>query len=104
MTVAEAVTRKLDPSVLLGDWRNTNAEGGIRRIVVERGEGGELSVRAIGAIDWGTVPAHAFAFHFGDIGANVKSGVLVVATFNHFKDDSGRSGYFDREFFHRVAL
>lgn len=29
----------------------------------------------------------------------VKLGVLVIAFFNRFKDDSGRTDYFDREFF-----
>jgi len=32
----------------------------------------------------------------------VKSGVLVVASFNRIKDGS-LSSYFDREFFHRVG-
>jgi hypothetical protein len=35
--------------------------------------------------------------------ANVKAGVLVVASFNKIKDRSGRNNYFDREFFHRVS-
>ena len=34
--------------------------------------------------------------------ANIKGGVLVVATFNSIKDDSGRSSYFMREFYYRA--
>jgi hypothetical protein len=29
--------------------------------------------------------------------------VLVVASFNRFKDGSGRSSYFTREFYYRVG-
>ncbi len=35
--------------------------------------------------------------------ANVKAGVLVVATLNEVHDRSGRNNYFDREFFHRIS-
>ena len=102
----------LQKSALLGDWRNTNAEGTIPRIVVR-----EDSLET----EWGTTPYHAYAFNFDDtaagafcaiydlgenevrLQANVKAGVLVVVSLNHFADDSGRSSYFDREFFHRVA-
>jgi hypothetical protein len=78
-------------------------------------------VQCFGIDDWGSVeaPVYAFAFESKQAGAfnalfdlgyeevhlqaNVKAGVLVVASFNHIKDQSGRSSYFDREFFHRVA-
>jgi hypothetical protein len=70
--------------------------------------------------DWGVVDAPVFAFTFDakqagafsaiyDFGfeevrlqANVKLGVLVVVALNQFRDDSGRSNYFDREFFYRT--
>lgn len=116
----------LDLSVLLGDWRNTNTEGGIARIVCTNGDGGRMNVQCWGETtdgmnDWGTVAAPVYSFTFEskqagafnavfDLGyeevhlqANVKAGVLVVASFNKFKDRSGRSNYFDREFFHRIA-
>jgi hypothetical protein len=32
--------------------------------------------------------------------AKTEKGVLVVASFNRFKDQSGRSSYFSREFFY----
>jgi hypothetical protein len=152
MTAIEITAASLDLSILLGDWRNTNAGGGIARIVCRNGDGGEMVVQAWGngseqrvagsgqellpaasaplpaeglnangMNDWGTVPAPVYAFTFEskqagafnavfDLGyeevhlqANVKAGVLVVASFNRFKDRSGRSNYFDREFFHRVS-
>ena len=122
MSIAEiAAAAALDLKDLLGDWRNTNANGGIARIVCEPAGEGRLRVHCSSAVqDWGVVEAPAFAFTFDakqagafsavfDLGfeevrlqANVKSGVLVVATFNRFKDDSGRSNYFEREFFYRT--
>ena len=126
MTVTEvAASTSLDLGVLLGDWRNTNAAGGIARIVCEtRGDGG-MTVHCYSYVesqtrDWGVVDAPVFAFTFDgkqagafsavyDFGfeevrlqANVKLGVLVVVTLNRFRDDSGRSNYFDREFFYRT--
>jgi hypothetical protein len=115
----------LDLSILLGDWRNTNAAGSISRIVCHPSGGGKMTVHCYGRClpetrDWGTADAPVFAFTFDgkeagafsaryDFGfeevrmqANVKAGVLVVATFNSFRDQSGRSNYFDREFFYRT--
>ncbi|MEA2490129.1 MAG: hypothetical protein QOH21_1921 [Acidobacteriota bacterium] len=116
----------LDLSVLLGDWRNTNQRGGIARIVCAPSADGFVTVQCFGRTepeprDWGTVEAPVFAFTFDseqagaflavfDLGflevrlqANVKAGVLVVATFNRFSDTSGRSNYFEREFFYRTS-
>ena len=120
-----AISTALDLSVLLGDWRNTNQRGGIERIVCEPAGHDRLTVRCYGRTepeprDWGAVEAPVFAFTFDstqagaflaifDLGflevrlqANVKAGVLVVATFNRFNDASGRSNYFEREFFYRT--
>ena len=116
----------LDLSALLGDWRNTNAGGGIARIVCEPSGGGRMTVHCYGRClpqdrDWGVVDAPVFGFEFDAkqagafyaiydfpfeevrIQANVKLGVLVVVTLNRFRDDSGRSNYFNREFFYRTA-
>ena len=107
----------LDPAVLLGDWRNTNAKGGIPRIVVEPLEGNRVRVTAL---DHTTeAPTFAFTFDSSEAGAfnakfdrghqrihmqaNVKLGVLVVVTLTEFTDRSGRSNYFDREFYHRIS-
>jgi hypothetical protein len=119
-----AAATALDRAILVGDWRNTNTNGGISRIVcAEAGEG--LTVHCYGRAlphdrDWGAVDAPVFAFEFDatqagaflaifDLGfeevrmqANVKGGVLVVVTLNRFRDDSGRANYFNREFFYRV--
>jgi len=119
--IVDTPASSLDLGILAGDWRNTNANGGIARIVCRPIDGGRLSVQCFGTDDWGSVeaPVYAFAFESKQAGAfnavfdlgyeevhlqaNVKAGVLVVASFNHIKDQSGRSSYFDREFFHRVA-
>ena len=128
MTVAaETAAQSLDAAILAGDWRNTNAESGIARIVCTLKGDGTLRVRCVGRSgddslqDWGEVDAPLYSFTFEsrqagafsavfDLGyeevrvqANVKAGVLVVASFNRFKDESGRSNYFDREFFHRIS-
>jgi hypothetical protein len=114
----------LDLRPLTGDWTNTNpASRGIVRLVVSE-NGGGLRVRVFGAgtpapIDWGEVPAsvlyadglrsrkgHAFlaSFDFGfaesHLQCNLSQGLLIVAAFNVFKDGSGRSNYFSREFYH----
>jgi hypothetical protein len=114
----------LDPAPLLGTWINTNPRArGMARIILAA-SGGRFTVRVLGAngaspIDWGEVPAAAFAHDAGsreamafaaaydlgflraDLQANVKQGVLVVASFNEFTDGSGRCSYFTREFFYR---
>jgi len=113
-----------DLSALLGAWFNTDKQtGGVVRMVLA-GTPGDFTVQAFGAaapepLDWGKVPAVAYAagvaspagmafsavydFGFLDtfLAAYTKSGILVLDTFNVFKDGSGRSNYFSREFFHR---
>lgn len=128
MTAIDITAASLDLGILLGDWRNTNAEGAIARIVcLDNGRDGVIDVHCYGVHgdgvkDWGSVSARVYSFTFDsreagafhavfDLGgeekvhlqANVKSGVLVVATFNRVLDRSGRTNYFDREFFHRIS-
>jgi hypothetical protein len=115
---------EVDPAPLLGTWHNTNARSrGIVRIVLAR-QGGAFTVRVLGAgspepLDWGEVPAIAYAhdagsreamgfsarYDFGfqqvELQANIKQGVLVVASFNQFAPGDVRSSYFTREFFYR---
>ena len=116
---------ELDPGPLLGSWKNTQPEPrGMAEIVLARHDGG-LAVRVFGAgpaggrIDWGEIPgavfahdagsrhamafsaAYDFGFLYVELQANVKQGVLVVASFNQFRDDSRRSSYFTRELFYR---
>lgn len=121
--VPETAAGPLDPAPLLGDWANTNpASRGIVRVVVDERQG-VLTVRAFGAgepspSDWGAVPVetvyadgiastrgHAWRarYDFGyletDLEANLSQGLLIVAALNRFKDGSGRSSYFAREFY-----
>jgi hypothetical protein len=115
---------EIDIAPLLGTWWNTDkATGGVIRMDLA-GKGGSLVVHAWGACapapcDWGERPAVAYAAGVGaragmafsatyDFGfletvlaAYYKGGILVLDTFNTFKDASGRSNYFTREFFHR---
>ena len=121
MTVVDsAASVTLDRSALLGTWANTNANGSVVTITIGDADDGRLWIEATGLRNWGRVEGHAYAFNFDDraagafdavwdlgfmevrMQANVKLGVLVVVTLNHFRDESGRSSYFDREFYHRV--
>jgi hypothetical protein len=114
---------RVDPAPMLGTWFATDKQsaGVVKLELAERDSG--FVVRAFGAspdpIDWGEVPAIAYAksvvsdegmavsavFDFGFeeslLAAYSKGGILVLDTFNTFKDGSGRSAYFSREFFHR---
>jgi hypothetical protein len=128
-TFAQTVGSKhLDCSSLLGFWRNTNqASLGIASIKISP-RGGDLAIHAYGVgesgsnVDWGETTASVYAkdsasadamafstvFNQGDIHchlqANVKQGVLVVAYFTEFRDGSGRSNYFSREFYYKETL
>jgi len=114
----------IDPAPLVGNWLNTDKESkGIVRIVAAVRDGA-FTLRAFGAgspepFDWGEVRAGVYADSAGskaaaafgavydhgflrvNLQAKVNRGVLVLAVFNQFTDGSGRSGYFNREFFHR---
>jgi hypothetical protein len=121
---AELGGGKVEFAGLLGTWWNTDkGTGGLVRMeLLQRGE--ELVLRAFGAAspqprDWGEVVAQAYSAAVGSptgmalsarydfgflevlLAAYTKSGILVLDTFNTFKDGSGRAPYFSREFFHR---
>jgi hypothetical protein len=115
---------RVDPAPMLGTWFATDKQSaGVVKLELSEREGAFV-VRAFGAgtpdpLDWGEVPAVAYAksvasaegmavsatFDFGFLesllAAYAKGGILVLDTFNTFKDGSGRSAYFSREFFHR---
>lgn len=122
---AEEGPSRVDASPFVGAWINTN-EGQRKRIgaVTMTLRDGALVVHARGGCepevcDWGEVVAEVFASDVGahtamsfqavyDFGflesylqANVKHGTLVIATCNRFKDGSGRSNYYTREFFYQ---
>ncbi|HZU34033.1 MAG TPA: hypothetical protein VFB79_23175 [Candidatus Angelobacter sp.] len=110
---------------LLGAWANTNeATEEIPTLILEKNSQGKLTVHAagghLGPADWGKIEAdHLFALniHSQDaagftasyqfdsretrLQANWNQGLLVVASFNTFKEDSGQANYFTREFYRR---
>lgn len=110
----------LDLSALTGTWKNTNtASVGVVRFDIAASADG-LRISAHASESWGTTAGHAYsadgfearqalAFNatfdrgFADVRlqANIKAGVLVVAFLKRFKDDSGWSNVFTREFYYR---
>jgi len=118
----DGVSEPLDDSALAGVWINSNPDtNGIARMEFSRSNG-KLSVRvdAIGPdglIDWGLAPVKLFAaspksratagftctYDFGfaetKLQAMIMKGLIVLAQFHEFKDDSGRMDFFVREYF-----
>ena len=112
----------IDVHAFPGNWVNSNPDtSGIARLKVSE-TGGTLTLQVFaigpdGLVDWGTVPVHVFTsapssrmgagfasvFDFGfaetRLQGMIMKGLLVLAQFHHFKDDSSRSGYFVREYF-----
>lgn len=118
----ESEARGIDQAALLGTWINSNLDtNSIARIKISETAGKlQLQVFAIGPdglIDWGPAPAQVFAaapashagagfscrydFGFAEarLQAMIMKGLLVLAQFHLFKDDSGRADYFLREYF-----
>lgn len=117
-----APTERIDVSAFPGSWVNANPKtSGIARIEISE-SGGKLSFRAFaigpeGLIDWGTTGVAVFTsgplsrvgagltchydFGFAEtrLQGMIMKGLLVLAQFNHFKDDSQRATYFVREYF-----
>jgi hypothetical protein len=124
----QAAARPFPPSssasIFGGIWRNTNSEGsGIDTVSFSAEDGSVMRVVGrddSGLHDWGTTTVEIYT----EVGAVsepakikarydlglldvllhgwVKQGVLVLALFRRFKDESGGSNYFDREFFCRT--
>lgn len=115
---------QIDPAPLVGTWHSTNkaTRGIIKLILAERN--GVLTVQAFGAwestpIDWGEAQGEAFAggvglgdgvgfkafYDFGFLqtvmAAYLNKRILVVDTYNTFKDTSGRFNYFFRDHFYQ---
>ncbi len=113
----------LDLSPLVGDWVNTKPDTIYLVLVVLTEQNGRLVFRGYGAnetdpIDWGEIEAvpyatgtslmaggfHAFYNQDGietHLVANQKLGILVIQSYTHYLDSSGRTSHFAREFFHR---
>jgi hypothetical protein len=118
-------TGPIHPEPLLGTWLNTNtATRGVSRAILSR-QSGQIMVRIVavgdpGLHDWGETEASLFVadassseamafsafYDFGfmetQLQAHVRQGVLIIAKFDRFKDSSGRSNYFSKEFFYRA--
>ncbi len=112
----------INRSALLGDWINSSPDtNSVARLkVFEANEKLQLQVFAVGPggfIDWGTANAEVFAagpasrlaagftctYDFGFAEARfqgmIMKGLLVLAQFHIFKDESKRANYFLREYF-----
>lgn len=112
----------IDSSGLIGTWVNSNPEtSGIARMIVSE-SGGSLSMRSFaigpdGLIDWGATEVTVFAssassrsgagfsclydFGFAEtfLQGMIMKGLLVLAQFHRFTDESNRMDYFVREYF-----
>lgn len=112
-----------DLSLLTGRWLNTKRQTKMIRELELTHHGDAYVLHAYGAgapRDWGEVQVtpHAgrvdardpAAFHavydFGFLqmflAANLNKGLLIIASYNTFRDGSTRSNYFSREFFYHV--
>jgi len=114
-----------DGSEIFGDWWNTNPDSsGIVRLRIDDNMRNGAVVRlwqsrAPRAAEPDSVDADLFALSSGSrlakafsaryqahevdvrLQANIKQGVLVVASFTQFDADDGRANYFQREFYYR---
>jgi len=109
-------------SAFPGTWFNSNPDTtGIAQIVMSESAGNlflqTFATGPAGLIDWGKVAAHVFTagpssrlpagftsrydFDFVEIQLQgmLMKGLLVLAQFHSFKDDSGRADHFGREYF-----
>ena len=112
----------MDVQALPGVWINSNPNTtGIARMVMSESEGKlSLQVFAVGPdglIDWGSTNVNVFAglptskvgagftcvFDFGfaetELQGMIMKGLLVLAQFHRFKDNSKRADFFVREYF-----
>lgn len=117
-----ATAAPVDLSALHGTWINSNPDtSGIARMVMSEADGRlSLQVYAIGPdglIDWGTTDVTVFMsspssrvaagftclydFGFAEtrLQAMILKGLIVLAQFHSFKDESRRADFFVREYF-----
>jgi len=120
--VDTATLASLDPAALPGTWLNSNPDTtGIARLIISEHDGAlSLRVYAVGPdglIEWdaaevkvfssgpavrmaaGFTSLHDFGFAETRLQGMIMKGLLVLAQFHHFKDDSQRVDYFVREYF-----
>lgn len=112
----------IDSSGLIGTWVNSNPDTtGIARMVMSESDGNlSLRIYAVGPdglIDWSTTDVmvcgataasragagftclYDFGFAETRLQGMIMKGLLVLAQFHSFKDDSNRVAYFVREYF-----
>ena len=116
--------KKVSPGKLVGTWINCDkATRGLVKAIIGNVRG-TLTVHAYGACvptpcDWKVVKGMAYAesvssveavafsafykFHFKDtiITGHLCCGCMIIETYNHFTEGSGRSDYYSRECFYR---
>lgn len=122
MTIIDEVITdpRADLTMLTGTWRNTNANSDGIVGMIATAEEHVLWIDLFGSSDWGRVRAEVFYerndegleqpftasydFGFMDVVLQgfLRQGVLVILSFTRFKDGSGRSSYFSKEFFYRI--
>jgi hypothetical protein len=118
----EAFAAVVGPAALVGTWNACDAATRSLVRVVIAASGSAITVHAFGACtptpcDWGAVPGLAYAanvsasaavaftahykFSFKEtiVTGVLDSGSLIVETFNHFTDGSGRSDYYTKGYF-----
>lgn len=122
---SERQAKPLDISALLGTWMNTDpgSEGIVRVVISEAPDGPVIRIFSAGSpdlVDWGEVPVETLfcdgpasgrvmsftarydlGFLTSHLQANQNLGLLVLASFNRFKEGGRGSDYFSREFYHR---
>jgi len=118
----EAFAAVVGPAALIGTWNACDAATRSVVRVVIGGSGSAITVHLFGACtptpcDWGSVPGLAYAenvsssaaiaftarykFSFKEtiVTGVLDNGSLIVETFNHFTDGSGRSNYYTKGYF-----
>lgn len=119
---ADAHAAVVGPAALVGTWNACDAATrGLVRVVI-RSSGTGITVHAYGACtpspcDWGSVSGRAYAanvssnaaiaftahyrFSFSEVIVTgvLDNGSLIVETFTHFTDGSGRSDYYSKGYF-----
>src|SRR6185436_6475727 len=120
--VEPPVLADLNVSAFAGDWINCNSDStSIARLTIAE-SGGKFLMRVFGIgperlIEWGEAELTIFSsspssstpsgftceYDFGfaetEIKGMIMKGLLVLAQFHRFKDDSNRADYFVREYF-----
>ena len=116
--------KKVSPKAISGTWVNCDRKTrGLVRVVLGS-RGGTLMVQVFGACtptpcDWGVVKGLAYSdsvssteavafsatYKFGFkttiVTGHLEKGCMVIETYNHFTDSSGRCDYYSRECFCR---